>query len=223
MTTLKLGIDEAGRGPVIGPMVVAGALITDKQEKELRRLCVKDSKQVTPKRREFLYQKLIGLIEGFHYVVITPEEIDRALEEGTNLNQVEAIAFSKVINKLNKKDQKLKLYLDCPSVSLVKWEDSLKRILKNLSNLDITCEHKADANYICAAAASIIAKYHREKEMDKLREKYGKEIGSGYTSDPLTRKFLEDNIILLKNEKIFRKSWITYKNALKNSSQGKLF
>jgi ribonuclease HII len=223
MTTLKLGIDEAGRGPVIGPMVVAGALITDKQEKELRRLCVKDSKQVTPKRREFLYEKIIKLIEGFHYEVIYPEEIDNHLNNGTNLNQLEAIAFSKIINKLNQKDKKIKLYLDCPSISIFKWQDSLKRILKDLSNLEITCEHKADSNYVVVATASIIAKYIREKEMEKLRKKFGDGIGSGYTSDPLTIKFLEKNIIKLKKEKIFRKSWVTYKKTLEISTQEKLF
>ncbi len=223
MTNLKLGIDDAGRGPVIGPMIVAGVLITEDQEKELKRLGVKDSKKVTPRRREALYGKIISIVKAYHYVAIFPDEIDKSLDEGINLNQVEAIAFSKVINKLNDKKEKISLYLDCPSISINKWCDSLKRILKDLSNFEITCEHKADTNYTSVAAASIIAKYHREKEMDNLREKYGREIGSGYTSDPSSRRFLEQRILELKDTGIFRKSWVTYKNALKESSQGKLF
>lgn len=222
MKTLRLGIDDAGRGPVIGPMIVAGVLLTEEQEKELKKLGVKDSKQVTPRRREFLHGKIIYLAEKFHYEIITPEEIDLALGKGINLNQVEAIAFSKVIKKLNQKDKKIKLYLDCPSVSLLKWKDSLIRILKDLSNLEIFCEHKADVKYTSVAAASIIAKYIREEEMSKLKEIYGEEIGSGYTSDPLSQKFLKEKVEKLKDKGIFRKSWITYKNALKENQQRNL-
>lgn len=219
MSTLRIGIDDAGRGPVIGPMIVAGVLLTEEQEKELKKLGVKDSKQVTPRRREFLHGKIIYTVEKFHYEIITPEEIDKALEKGINLNQVEAIAFSKVINKLNQKDKKIKLYLDCPSVSILKWKDSLIRILKNLSNLEIFCEHKADSKYTSVAAASIIAKYVREEEVKKLKKIYGDEIGSGYTSDPLTQKFLKEKVTKLKDKGIFRKSWITYKKALESEHQ----
>jgi len=57
----------------------------------------------------------------------------------------------------------------------------------------------------------------------KLKEKYGKEIGSGYTSDPLTQKFLEKHAHKHQYDGIFRKSWITWKNASKNLGQKKLF
>ena len=76
-------------------------------------------------------------------------------------------------------------------MSLIKWSDFLRARIKNLSNLEVSCEHKADRNHIAVAAASILAKSEREKEMERIREKYGEEIGSGYTSDPLTQKFLE--------------------------------
>ena len=76
------------------------------------------------------------------------------------------------------------------------------------------CEHKADKNHISVSAASILAKSIREKEMLKLKEKFGKEIGSGYTSDPLTSKFLKRNIKKYNKSGIFRKTWSTWKNAL---------
>jgi ribonuclease HII len=74
------------------------------------------------------------------------------------------------------KKDKITCYLDCPSVSIQKWADSLKKIMKDLSGVEIVCEHKADSKYISVGAASIIAKCIREKEMDKLKEKYGTEV-----------------------------------------------
>ncbi|GAI76510.1 unnamed protein product, partial [marine sediment metagenome] len=84
------------------------------------------------------------------------------------------------------------------------------------------CEHKADKNHISVSAASILAKSVREKEMEKLKEKYGKEMGSGYTSDPLTSKFINNNTRKHKNTGLFRKSWSTWKKAKAKAEQRKL-
>lgn len=220
---LKLGIDDAGRGPVVGIMVLAGCLVDEKTEKEFRKLGVKDSKDLTQKRREFLELKIKELSGKFEVVVSTPDEIDSNLENGTNLNEVEAIMAAKIINKINKQDKKMKIIIDCPSVSILKWTDLLKTKIKDLSNLEVICEHKADRNHVSVSAASILAKCVREREIQKLRDIYGHEIGTGYPSDPLTQKFLEKNAIKFKNKDIFRKSWSTYKNAVKKLGQEKLF
>jgi ribonuclease HII len=218
---LKLGIDDAGRGPVIGPMVLAGCLIDEEIEKEFKKLGVKDSKQLTPKRREFLAEKIREMAETFEVVIVSPEEIDN--KSLGNLNQLEAIKMAEVINKINKGYKKISVVVDCPSTNITNWKDFLKMKIENLSNLEISCEHKADQNHISVSAASILAKSVREKEMDKLKEKYGKEIGSGYTSDPTTCKFLEKNIETHKDEGIFRKTWATFKKADDKSIQKKLF
>src|SRR3989339_111963 len=131
---LILGIDDAGRGPVIGPMIMAGCL----------------------------------------------------MEKDTGIK---------------------------------KWNDLLKTKIKNLSNLEISCEHKADENHIAVSAASILAKCVREEEMQKLREKYGNEIGSGYTSDPSTQQFLKKHAKKYNDDGIFRKSWATWKNANNSLNQ----
>ncbi|MBU2104837.1 MAG: ribonuclease HII [Nanoarchaeota archaeon] len=220
---LELGIDDAGRGPVIGPMVLAGVLIDDEKKSELKKLGVKDSKQLTPRRREFLAEKIKELAETFEVVVVYPDDIDSKQDHGVKLNEVEAIACAEIINKINKGVSKIKVILDCPSTSIIKWKDYLKTNIENLSNLEIICEHKADKNHVAVSAASILAKSTREKEMVKLKEKYGKEIGSGYTSDLLTQKFLEKHAHKHQHDGIFRKSWITWKNASKNLEQKKLF
>jgi ribonuclease HII len=215
---LILGIDDAGRGPVIGPMVLAGCLIDDKIEKELKKLGVKDSKQLTQKRREFLAEKIKEVAETFEIVLAHPEEIDGKNKIGVNLNALEAIKMAEVINKINKGYKEIKVVVDCPSVSIEKWKDFLKTKIDNLSNLDVHCEHKADVNHVAVSAASILAKCTREIEMGKLKEKYGNEIGSGYCSDPLTIKFLEKHAQTYGDNGIFRKTWSTWKEACFSSS-----
>jgi ribonuclease HII len=218
-----LGIDEAGKGPVIGPMVIAGCLVDEATEKEFKKLGIKDSKELTPKRREFLANIIREKAETFEIVIISPQEIDNSLNKGTNLNQLESIKISEIINKINKGYKKIKVVIDCPSVGIAKWADSLKMKIENLSNLEIVCEHKADKNHVAVSAASVLAKSTREKEMDLLKEKYGSEIGSGYTSDPATIHYLELHADDPKDANIFRKTWETWKRASEKLTQKKLF
>jgi len=237
---LELGIDDAGRGPVIGPMVLAGCLIDEKTAIEFKKLGVKDSKQLTQKRREFLDEKIKEKAETFEIVIVPPKVIDgerfyegenknqsqvRSGGKGVNrtkLNELEAIACAEIINRINKGFKKIKVVIDCPSTNLTAWRDSVRIKIENLSNLEISCEHKADKNHISVSAASILAKNIREKEMALLKKKYGNKIGSGYTSDTLTQKFLEENLKKYQNHGIFRKTWSTWKNALSKTEQKKL-
>jgi len=219
---LKLGIDDAGKGPVIGPMVLAGVLIDDETETKFKKLGVKDSKQLTQKRREFLEKIIKEKAETFDIVLSSPREIDETNAKGIKLNELEALICARIINKVNRGYKKIKVVVDCPSPSIIKWQDFLKTKIKNLSNLEISCEHKADKKHISVSAASILAKSVREKEMTKLKEKYGSEIGSGYSSDPLTQKFLEKHAQKYKDKGIFRKTWITWKKAYKSLGQRKL-
>jgi len=227
---LELGIDDAGRGPVIGPMVLAGCLIDDKTATKFKKWGVRDSKQLTSKRREFLAEKIKDEAETFEVVMADADEINTKQDSGTNLNMLEALKTAKIINKINNQisskhhpeARKIRVIVDCPSTSIIKWRDFLMTKIKDLSNLEIVCEHKADKNHVSVSAASILAKSAREKEMDKLKEKYGSEMGSGYTSDPSTSKFLTNNINKHNNSGIFRKNWSTWKKAQAKSEQKKL-
>jgi len=227
MPQLILGIDDAGRGPVIGPMTLAGCLIAEDTEKELKRLGVKDSKQLTKKRRAFLESIIKEKAEAFSLQVTHASEIDGKNHDGTNLNDLEAQMAAKIINEINTASNaasmKIKVVIDCPSTNRVKWRETVLTKVENLSNLEIVCEHKADRNHVAVSAASILAKEEREREMDILRGRYGESIGSGYSSDPITRKFLQKNIKKLEHNGIFRKSWKTWKKATSDSKQKKLF
>ena len=94
-----LGLDEAGRGPVLGPLVVAGIVIPEKKEKIIERMGVKDSKRLTPNRRTVLYRKLTKMFD-YDIVVITAKDIDTLRAKGVNLNQIEKLAMKKIINNL---------------------------------------------------------------------------------------------------------------------------
>lgn len=222
MSELILGIDDAGRGPVIGPMVLAGCLVNEEMQKEFKKLGVKDSKQLTPKRRAFLADVIREKAEDFEVVVIYPDEIESNNTNGTKLNEVEAIACAEIINRINKGYDRIKVILDCPSPGINKWRDFLRTKINDLSTLNVICEHKADVNHVSVSAASIIAKDVREKEMTVLKEKYGSEIGSGYSSDPYTMRFLEKHAQKYKDEGLFRKTWSTWKNASAKLEQMKL-
>ena len=158
MARLILGIDDAGRGPVIGPMVLAGCLITEDTEREFRRLGVKDSKQLTRKRREFLESMIKEKAEAFFVEVAPASDIDGHNHDGINLNHVEANMASKIINEINKGFGKIEVVIDCPSTNRSAWRDSVRMKIDNLSNLEISCEHKADRNHVAVSAASILAK-----------------------------------------------------------------
>ena len=223
METLILGIDDAGRGPVIGPLILAGCLVDEETRKEFKKIGITDSKALTKKRREFFEKIIKEKSLGIEYQVISPEKIEEYNKKEVKLNEVEAIYVSKIINKLNKKDTKIKVFVDCPSVNLVKWADYLKTNVKDLSNLEISCEHKADQNHVSVSAGSIIAKCVRERELTKIKEKFSEEMGSGYTSDPLTQKFLKKYAKKYANTGIFRKTWVTWQRAYEALNQQKLF
>lgn len=219
--SLFLGIDDAGRGPVLGPMVLSGILIEKKDKPFLKKLGIKDSKLLTPEKRGEIKKQ----IKKFpHHTEIThPKEINKLMETGTNLNKIEAIKSAKIINKLTKEiKEKIKITIDCPSVNTISWKNTLLSYVKN-KNLEISCEHKADANHIEVSAASIIAKITRDNEIKNFSKKLKIKIGSGYPSDPYTKSCLEKNHKLLKKHDFIRTSWETYKTLIARKQQQQLF
>jgi ribonuclease HII len=212
-----IGIDDAGRGPAIGPMILAGIAIDEKQEQEIKNLEVKDSKLLSPKKRNSIFQKLKSF--RHHIEKTFPEEIDAC----ENLNTLEAMKSAMIINALTKNsEEKIKVIIDCPSVNCNAWAKELKSFLNEPKKIELVVEHKADFNYPIVSAASIIAKETREEEVLKLKRELKIDFGSGYPSDPKTIDFLKRNFSDEKFAKIIRHSWQTIKDIKKNSSQRKL-
>lgn len=224
---LILGIDDAGRGPLIGPMILAGVLVEEKQEQWLKEQGAKDSKQLTHPARVRLAEIIESAALAFHIVKSSPELIDEAILSGLNLNTLEAMKTAQIINEINKgkfQKEKIKVIVDCPSVNTAAWRKKLLEFIKNPENLEIICEHKADVNHPSVSAASILAKVEREKEVAKIKEKYKQygDTGSGYPSDPYTKEFLKKHGKQLENEGIFRKSWATWKQMFPGKAQASL-
>ncbi len=209
------GVDEAGRGPVIGPLVLAIAVIDSEKESVLKTLGVKDSKKLSSKTRERIFGELKKTLLFFDYKIIFPAEIDFAVDSKEyNLNWLEADATAFLINKVNKelalKNKTLdEVYVDLPSTNQLAYVSYLKQRIKS-KDLKIIAEHKADDKYPIVSAASIIAKVIRDNEIDKLKKSYG-DFGSGYPADPKTQKFLKENF---EKYNIFRKSWKSYQRLV---------
>lgn len=209
-----LGIDEAGKGPVIGPLIMVGALIEESKTAELKSLGVRDSKLILPNKREELYKKILPLLKDHKVVIVSTNEIDSCLDSSdSNLNWLEAKHSADIINEL-KPD---KAILDCPSPNIKAYTAHIKNLLK--VNVDLKAEHNAESNAI-VAAASIIAKTIREEKIKELKEDLGVDFGSGYPSDPVTKEFLEKHH--KDHENVIRKSWNTYKNLINKKNQKKL-
>jgi len=234
---LIIGIDDAGRGPVIGPMCLAGVLIPREIEEEFRRAGIKDSKLLTPKKREELVEIIKQTALDFYHVLLSPADIDTGMGIGVNLNEVEAMAAANIINnlagKLNEEQKKnLVIIIDCPSTNPNAWINILmKYVKKENQHIRLRAEHKADFHYPSVSAASIIAKTTRDSEIEKLKKEVGFDFGSGYPADPATKEALEKHAVELKKHRLIRESWQTWKNisgennkeAKKGGKQTKLF
>ena len=210
-----LGIDEAGRGPVIGPLIVAGVMIDEKKDEGIKG--VKDSKMLTHGKRLQLDEQIKENVLDFKIIKVEPKEIDEALDsenKDMNLNWLEAYKQAEIINEL-KPDRAI---IDCPSPNCKAYEDYLRNLLIDKS-VKLIVEHKADVKYPVCSAASILAKVQREEDMDKIKQKYGN-TGPGYPGNPVTIKFLKEN--WNKHPEIFRKTWSTYKKIAASEGQKKL-
>ena len=176
------GVDEAGKGPVIGPMVIAAVSVTN--AKIIENQGFKDSKLLTPKKRKELFE-LIKKNYEYAIEIIEPEEID-IYRRKNQLNILNRRAFEKVISKLNP----MVAYVDAADVNEERFGREIKINLTNENDTDVISMHKADSKIPIVAAASIIAKQTRELEIHKLKEEIG-DFGSGYPSDSRTIKFLK--------------------------------
>ncbi len=203
-------------------MILAGCLIESELEQEFKKQGVKDSKKLTPYKREILAEIIKAKALSYHIVTIHAKEIDSSTNSGTNLNTIEAIKAAEIINHINQGFDKIKVIVDCPSPNIEKWKAVLKSHITRLDNLEFHVEHKADVNHIACSAASILAKSTREKEVARIKKQIGKDFGSGYPSDPVTKKFLEDYSKEHKKDGIFRETWKTWKQASSKKQQKNL-
>jgi ribonuclease HII len=209
------GVDEAGRGSILGPLVVAGICIRESKIEQLRMLGVKDSKKLSAKKRERLYRKILNTVDDYYVRKVMPNEIDRYVSR-KRLNALEASVMAHIINKLEPNIA----YVDSCDV---KPERFRAAVLSTLTcRAEVNSSHHADSNNVAVSAASIIAKVKRDREIARIAKKI-RNVGSGYPSDERTMRFVSRWVRANgKAPKFARRSWKPMKVLLEKYSQRKL-
>jgi ribonuclease HII len=201
-------------------MVLCGLMIDDHQEKNLRKLKVKDSKLLSPERRQKLAPEIEKLATHTIILRVPACRIDANRRRGVNLNQIEAIKMAEIINLLEPD----KAIIDTPSFNSNKFRDYLWSKLEN-KNIELVCENYADQNYPVVSAASIIAKVDRDQTIEELKKKVGFDFGVGYSHDPRTIQFLNETAEKNggKLPSYVRRTWDTAERIMNEHNQLRIF
>jgi len=213
------GVDEAGRGCVIGPLVIAAALFEEETLLALKEMGVKDSKKISPKKREKLAEEIKKQALDYRVFEILPKVIDKVVFRSQplkRLNYLETMVMAKLIRELNPD----LVHMDPPDVDNLRCAEQVQSVIKY--KLKIICEPRADDKYTSTGAASILAKVTRDQRIKELREKHG-DFNSGYASDKQTQKFIEEYFSEHREcPDYMRASWVTIQKHLKPFKQTKL-
>ena len=192
------GVDDAGRGSMIGPMVIAGISIEKKNIPKLRKLGVRDSKKLSPKKRELLYKQIVKLVDDYHVIRIPPRTIDKYVFEH-NLNHLEAKKMAEVISNLNPDLS----YVDSCDVNAARFGREISDLSKKSK---VKSYHYADSRFVVVSAASIIAKVSRDHSIMRLNKTAN--LGSGYPSDKKSVNYVKKVVSSKKSlPTSIRKSW----------------
>lgn len=219
MVLMISGIDEAGKGPVLGPMCVAGILLEETKINELKRIKVKDSKRLTAEKREVLDGEIKEIAEKYFILEVSASRIDE-LRKIMTMNEIMVVCYSTVLEELRPDHA----FVDAADVIEDRFGENIRK--KYTREIMITSEHKADIKYPIVSAASILAKVQRDLLVKQLGDELGMEIGSGYPADQKTIQFLESWVKEYNSLPSFaRSSWETSKRILEkfNNNQTTLF
>ena len=209
-----IGIDEAGRGCIIGPMVLCAAAINPLEEYKLKELGVRDSKRLSPKQREGLFPKVASLCRCA-VVKVSARELN-TLMASSNLNEIEAQKAAFAIDELSFTGATA--YIDSPDNVPANFAKRVEKYLKTKTRL--VSANKADDKYLIVGAASIIAKVTRDAEIEKIKREVGVDFNSGYTSDQITMGIIGKRKEYPKLEPYLRTRWSTL--SPENKKQKKL-
>ena len=218
-----IGVDEAGRGPVIGPLVICAYAIEGNKEAELKKIGVKDSKLLSGENREAIAKKIIH--HPHQIAEVSAEEITHYMKRKVSLNEMEAEKIAGALLSLSKKLVKSDaesggpkdgiistIFVDSPDPTPKKFELRIRKYLRGtpLEKTQIVSENKADFKYLCVGAASILAKSMRERRVMEIALEVG-DFGTGYPSDGRVIEFLRSHHRDAVLQKYIRHGWATMK------------
>lgn len=208
MQTYIAGIDEAGRGPVLGPLVVCCAFCRREDEKRLRKLEVRDSKRLSPGQREAMYAELKKFCT-FKWIEISAADLNKLMGE-ISLNDIEANAMADLVKQVDDAD----VMIDMPD----RYSWTFRGRMQRFGVTRFEAEHKADDRYPIVSAASICAKIIRDGKIEEIK-KATCDFGSGYPGDKKTMQALRDKEKLRMLQPFIRRRWKT----IEDLGQTKLF
>lgn len=225
------GGDEAGRGALVGPLVLSLVYVRKSRIHKLPEIGVRDSKLLSKNKRKTLYEDIMEIADEVKVDKISSEEINEAMRNEVSLNALEAMHFAMLFDKSSTNADVL--YLDSPDVIAEKFGMRINILAskptkifgikstrkKGVKYTNIIAEHKADSRYPVVSAASIIAKIERDNEMERINRLFNIEMGSGYPSDGKTIEVIKKNMKDIELNRYVRAYWKT----LSNIKQTKLF
>ncbi|MGI0100378.1 MAG: ribonuclease HII [Candidatus Micrarchaeaceae archaeon] len=218
---MQCGGDEAGRGAILGPLVMSIVAVNDTSLRRLSDIGVRDSKMLSEKRRKQLYEGIVGIAADVKVAKVFPSEINEAMGSHISLNELEAKHFASLFDQMSHDIGVV--YLDSPDVIAERFGMRFKmssskplRVVgikspreKGTKYTRIVSEHKADVRYPVVSAASIIAKVTRDLEIKKLEKRLKMRIGSGYPSDYRTIDVIRMNLRTGVLDEHIRQRWST--------------
>jgi ribonuclease H2 subunit A len=226
-TPCIVGIDEAGRGPVLGPMVYAICCSPLKKMTELKEMGFADSKTLTEEQREIYFEAVQESFLGWSCKVLDPHDISAAMlrHKKYNLNQISHDTAIELIEFILIRGVTIgQLYVDTVG-DATKYQNQLKEHFGGRID-EIIVSPKADSLYPIVSAASICAKVHRDRAIKEwvfpeisLKESISRDFGSGYPGDPETKCWLQENVDRVFGfPSIIRFSWSTCIELLKKEA-----
>lgn len=192
---------------MLGPLVICLATVEQEKEAELKKIGVKDSKLLTPKKREHLYGEITSICNELVVMKTTANSLNEEMKKHS-LNEIEAMELGKALSLIKTPPEVV--YIDSPDTVAKRFCTRIRKY--HAGNEELICEHKADFNYPVCSAASIIAKVERDAVIEEIKKELGCDFGSGYTSDDRTIDFLKKNFHRVEIHKYIRKEWETINN-----------
>jgi len=208
---MRFGVDEAGKGPVLGSMFAAAV----RADPDSLPDDVGDSKGITPERRERLDEQIRTVADAISVAEIPVARID---DPETDMNTLTVAAHAEALAGVAQAG--LAGMVDAGDTDAERFG---RRVAERVEpTVDLVAEHGADETAPLVGAASIVAKVARDSHVAALTEAYG-DVGSGYPSDPTTREFLSEYVETHGElPECARESWSTCEDVLAAAKQSTL-
>ena len=213
MRGLDIGVDEAGRGAVIGPLVVCALMVPEEDREVLVDIGADDSKKLSKKKRGLVATEIARLSDsrgwGVGEIICSPSRIDQGMKTG-NLNSLEVELFAEAVNSATQPNGQYRILLDACDVDAPRFGKNVESALgAGWEGCRIVSEHRLDGEDVVVGAASIVAKFRRDAEVERLSRNLAIELGSGYPSDPLSRAAVRELSAGYLPHECLRWSWST--------------